>query len=61
MAGTTPSRHAPARETWLDSLTLHLVDGRLANDTDAALFCSGCNLQALYVIGYRLALAGEPF
>ena len=39
----------------------HVVDGRLANPTDATVFCSGCNLQALYVIGYRRALAGEPF
>ncbi len=39
----------------------HEVDGRLANATDPTLFCSGCNLQALYVIGYRRALAGEPF
>ncbi len=39
----------------------HVVDGRLANPTDPTLFCSGCNLQALYVIGYRRALAGEPF
>lgn len=39
----------------------HVVDGRLANATDPTLFCSGCNLQSLYVIGYRRALAGEPF
>jgi hypothetical protein len=39
----------------------HEVDGRLANASDPVLFCSGCNLQALYVIGYRRALAGEPF
>jgi hypothetical protein len=39
----------------------HVVDGRLANPTDPTLFCSGCNLQSLYVIGYRRALAGEPF
>ena len=39
----------------------HVVDGRLANATDPVLFCSGCNLQALYVIGYRRALAGEAF
>lgn len=39
----------------------HVVDGRLANDTDPTLFCSGCNLQTLYVLGYRRALAGEPF
>lgn len=39
----------------------HVVDGRLARPTDPTLFCSGCNLQSLYVIGYRRALAGEPF
>lgn len=39
----------------------HEVDGRLANATDPVLFCSGCNLQTLYVIGYRRALAKEPF
>lgn len=39
----------------------HVVDGRLANPTDPTLFCSGCNLQSLYVLGYRRALAGEPF
>jgi hypothetical protein len=39
----------------------HVVDGRLAAPGDATLFCSGCNLQALFVLGYRRALAGEPF
>ena len=39
----------------------HVVDGRLANPSDPVLFCSGCNLQALYVLGYRRSLAGEPF
>jgi hypothetical protein len=39
----------------------HVVDGRLAAPGDATLFCSGCNLQALYVIGYRRALAAEAF
>jgi len=39
----------------------HVVDGRLALPTDPVLFCSGCNLQTLYVIGYRRALANEPF
>jgi hypothetical protein len=39
----------------------HIVDGRLANPSDPTLFCSGCNLQTLYVAGYRRALAGEPF
>ena len=39
----------------------HVVDGRLANPSDPTLFCSGCNLQSLYVLGYRRALANEPF
>jgi hypothetical protein len=39
----------------------HYVDGRIAAPGDGTLFCSGCNLQALYVLGYRRALAGEPF
>lgn len=39
----------------------HVVDGRLATAGDSTLFCSGCNLQTLYVVGYRRALAGEPF
>lgn len=39
----------------------HEVDGRLALPSDPTLFCSGCNLQALYVIGYRRAQAHEPF
>ena len=39
----------------------HVVDGRLAAPGDPTLFCSGCNLQSLYVIGYRRALAGERF
>jgi hypothetical protein len=38
-----------------------VVDGRLAKPEDGTLFCSGCNLQTLYVLGYRRALAGEPF
>ncbi|MDB4944237.1 MAG: hypothetical protein JWP97_3771 [Labilithrix sp.] len=39
----------------------HVVDGRLANATDPVVFCSGCNLQTLYVLGYRRALAAQPF
>ena len=39
----------------------HVVDGRLADPSDPTLFCSGCNLQSLYVLGYRRALAGEAF
>jgi hypothetical protein len=39
----------------------HVVDGRLANGSDPTTFCSGCNLQTLYVIGYRRSLSNEPF
>ena len=39
----------------------HEVDGRLALPTDPTFFCSGCNLQTLYVVGYRRQLAKEPF
>lgn len=39
----------------------HIVDGRLALPGDGTLFCSGCNLQTLYVLGYRRSLAGQPW
>jgi hypothetical protein len=39
----------------------HIVDGRLAQPGDPTLFCSGCNLQTLYVIGYRRMLAHQPW
>ncbi len=39
----------------------HVVDGRLALPQDGTVFCSGCNLQTLYVAGYRRMLAGEPY
>lgn len=39
----------------------HVVDGRLAEPGDGTLFCSGCNLQTLYVLGVRRALAKQPF
>jgi hypothetical protein len=39
----------------------HVVDGRLALPEDGTLFCAGCNLQTLYVAGYRRALAGEKY
>ena len=39
----------------------HVVDGRLALPEDGTLFCSGCNLQTLYVAGYRRMLAGEKY
>src|SRR5690606_9289137 len=40
-----------------DGLLHHFVDGRLAEPGDGTLFCSGCNLQTLYVLGYRRGLA----
>ena len=39
----------------------HLVDGHLARPGEGTVFCSGCNLQTLYVAGYRRMLAGESF
>jgi hypothetical protein len=39
----------------------HVVNGRLALPEDGTLFCAGCNLQTLYVAGYRRALAGESY
>lgn len=52
--GSTPDRCTTG-------LLHHVVDGRLAQPGDGTLFCSGCNLQTLYVLGYRRALANEPF
>jgi hypothetical protein len=39
----------------------HVVNGRLAEPKDGTVFCAGCNLQTLYVLGYRRTLANEPF
>jgi hypothetical protein len=39
----------------------HVVDGRLAQPGDPTLFCSGCNLQTLYVLGYRRMLAHQAW
>ena len=39
----------------------HFIDGRLAKPEDGTYFCSGCNLQTLYVLGYRRSLAQQPF
>jgi len=39
----------------------HVVDGRLAQPSDGTYFCSGCNLQTSYVLGYRRALADQGF
>lgn len=39
----------------------HVVNGRLASPQDGTLFCAGCNLQTLYVAGYRRMLAGERY
>jgi hypothetical protein len=44
-----------------NGLLHHFVDGRLAEPGDGTLFCSGCNLQTLYVLGYRRSLANEPW
>jgi len=37
----------------------HIIDGRLAAPSDPSFFCSGCNLQSLYVLGLRRSLAGQ--
>ncbi len=39
----------------------HTVNGRLALPEDGTLFCAGCNLQTLYVLGYRRQLANERY
>jgi hypothetical protein len=31
----------------------HLMDGNIAVPEDPEFFCSGCNLQLLYVLWYR--------
>lgn len=51
----------PATERCADGLLHHFVDGRLAEPGDGTLFCSGCSLQTLYVLGYRRGLADEPW
>ncbi|MDF2697509.1 MAG: hypothetical protein K0S65_5892, partial [Labilithrix sp.] len=53
--------HACAADRCTTGLLHHVVDGRLALPTDGTLFCAGCNLQTLYVAGYRRALAGEAY
>lgn len=37
----------------------HVVQGRLAEPQDGTFFCSGCNLQTSYVLGYRRMLSDE--
>jgi hypothetical protein len=51
---------ACAADRCTTGLLHHVVDGRLANAGDPTVFCAGCNLQTLYVLGYRRALANEP-
>ncbi len=52
---------ACSAERCTTGLLHHVIDGRLARPEDGTLFCSGCNLQTLYVAGYRRSLAGEPY
>ena len=40
-----------------DGILHHLIDGRRAEPEDPSFFCSGCNLQSLYVLDYRRWLA----
>ncbi|AKV04124.1 hypothetical protein AKJ09_10787 [Labilithrix luteola] len=37
----------------------HVVQGRLAEPSDGTFFCSGCNLQTAYALGYRRMLSAE--
>ena len=39
-------------DTANDKLLHHWIDGRWALETDPDYFCSGCNLQVLYIIWY---------
>lgn len=52
---------ACSAERCTTGLLHHVVEGRLAKPEDGTLFCSGCNLQTLYVAGYRRMLAGEGY
>jgi hypothetical protein len=38
-----------------EGLLHHFIDGRAALPSDPTFFCSGCNLQTLYVLWYRQA------
>lgn len=44
-----------------EGLLHHVVNGRLAVPADGTFYCSGCNWQTLYVIGYRRSLGGASF
>jgi hypothetical protein len=58
-AGQVCVANACAADRCTTGLLHHVVNGRLALPEDGTLFCAGCNLQTLYVAGYRRALAGE--
>jgi hypothetical protein len=60
-AGSACVEGACTADRCATGLLHHVVDGRLAREGDATLFCSGCNLQTLYVLGYRRQLAKEPW
>ncbi len=38
----------------------HWIDGRIAHPDDPDYFCSGCNLQTLYVLRYLQEELGVP-
>ena len=38
----------------LHKILHHWIDGRIASEDDPEFFCSGCNLQTLYVLRYLL-------
>lgn len=54
-AASAPPSCAPDR--CQEGILHHVIDGRLARPEDASFFCSGCNLQTLWVLGYRDRLA----
>jgi hypothetical protein len=60
-AGQTCVSSACTADRCTTGLLHHVVDGRLALPADGTLFCAGCNLQTLYVAGYRRMLAGERY
>ncbi len=60
-AGQACITNSCAADRCTSGLLHHVVDGRLAEPKDGTMFCAGCNLQTLYVIGYRRILANEPF
>ncbi len=64
--GTCPDRRVCVKNTCSDDrcqegVLHHVIDGRLALPEDPSFFCAGCNLQTLYVLGYRRTLAKQAW